>query len=146
MEELRQIRLRLKPETVAYLEEFADDKRFGHLGQVIDHIATEHKQLADEKWDMQFLTRSNQHTGFPSYRGVDQRAGIDGTRADPSRREPLRPPRSDPDRAPAGAHADRGHRGHHDDRPIQADFPRDGGTCRPGTYRTPKTEEGHTNF
>ena len=58
MEELRQIRLRLKPETVAYLEEFADDKRFGHLGQVIDHIADEHKQLADEKWDMQFLTRS----------------------------------------------------------------------------------------
>lgn len=58
MEELRQIRLRLKPETVAYLEEFADDKRFGHLGQVIDHIADEHRQLADEKWDMQFLTRS----------------------------------------------------------------------------------------
>ncbi|WP_214891389.1 hypothetical protein [Exiguobacterium sp. s142] len=58
MEELRQIRLRLKPETVAYLEEFADDKRFGHLGQVIDHITEEHRQLADEKWDMQFLTRS----------------------------------------------------------------------------------------
>ena len=58
MEELRQIRLRLKPETVAYLEEFADDKRFGHLGQVIDHIAEEHKELTDEKWDMQFLIRS----------------------------------------------------------------------------------------
>lgn len=58
MEELRQIRLRLKPDTVAYLEEFADDKRFGHLGQVIDHIAEEHKQLANENWDMQFLTRS----------------------------------------------------------------------------------------
>ncbi len=58
MEELRQIRLRLKPETVAYLEEFADDKRFGHLGQVIDHIAEERRKLADEKWDMQFLTRS----------------------------------------------------------------------------------------
>ena len=58
MDELRQIRLRLKPETVAYLEEFADDKRFGHLGQVIDHIADEHKELTDEQWDMQFLTRS----------------------------------------------------------------------------------------
>jgi len=65
MEELRQIRLRLKPETVAYLEEFADDKRFGHLGQVIDHIADEHRQLADEKWDLQFLTRSS-HNGLES--------------------------------------------------------------------------------
>lgn len=88
----------------------------------------------------------NQHSGCISYREVDKRASVDRTRADPPRREPLRPPRSDPDRAPAGAHADRGHRGHHDDEPIQADVPRNGGTCRPGTHRAPKTEEGHTIF